>query len=184
MKHFKYGTLARRYATAVFDLAHEDGRVDEVKAEITVFGEALNKVPQLLRALEDKEIQINIKKRVVGDVSSALSLSPLVTNTIKLLVEKGRISIFDAILSSYTGMAEIFERMARAEARIADKILVGAFKDKIEKILSEALKKKTVCETIVDESLIGGAVVKVGDIAIDASIAGRLDRMKEELLSS
>lgn len=184
MKYFKFGTLARRYAAAIFDLAQEGGKIDGVGRELALFGKALNTVPPLLRALEDKEVALKTKLRVVSEIAASLSLSPFVVNSIRLLVEKGRLPLFDAVVSSYQGMAEIVQRMARAKAKIADKELVAAFKERIEKMLSDILKKKTVCETTVDPSLIGGAVVRIGDIAIDASVAGRLQRMKEELLSS
>lgn len=79
-------------------------------------------------------------------------------------------------------MAEEFERMAHVKAQVANPSLVSTIKDRIEKILSDTLKKKVVCETRVDPSLIGGAIVKIGDIVVDASVVGRLERMKEDLL--
>ncbi len=182
MKHFKFRTLARRYATAIFDLAMDEGSVGKVQDELNLFGEAFSKIPMLPSILEDDEIAINTKKLLIDKIASSLSLSKLSVNSIHLLVEKRRIGIFDAVLSYYKDMADAFERIARAEARVADKNLAAIFKDKIEKILSDVLRKKTVCETVVDPSLIGGAVVKVGDISIDASISGRLEKMRQELL--
>lgn len=153
-----------------------------VLEELQRFDRALQDVPLLYRSLEDKEVPHKSKRQIILEISKTLSLSPLSQNATMLIVEKGRLELFTSITESYRKMAEDFERMARVTARVANSALVRTVKEDVEKILSGVLKKKVLCETAVDKSLIGGAVVKIGDIAIDASVAGRLARMKEELI--
>jgi len=181
-KHFKFGALARRYASAIFDLASEEGRTRPLLEEFQRFNDALQKVPLLCKSLEDKEISNKSKRQIITEIAKVISLSAVSQNAIMLIAQKGRLTLFDSITESYRKMAEELERMARVEVQVANQALVKTVQDGIEKILSDVLKKKIVCDTRVDSSLIGGAIVKIGDVAIDASIAGRLAKMKEELI--
>lgn len=182
--HSKFCALARRYASALFDLAREDGRVGEILGELQSFKEAQDKVPSLCKSLEDKEVPHRSKQQIIFEIAKMLRLSPLCQNALLLIIEKNRLELFGSIVESYRKMAEEFERMTHVRAQIANPLLVSTIKDRVEKILSDILKKKVVCETMVDSSLIGGAIVRIGDIVVDASISGRLAKMKEELLSS
>lgn len=178
----RFGALARRYALALFDLAYEVKRVKEIQEELQRFDETLKKVPTLYIVLEDKEVSFKSKQNVIAEISKTISMSLITQNAIMLIVEKGRLGLFDSIAESYRKMAEEFECLTRVEAWVANPSLVQTVKDRVEKILSDTLKKKVVCDTLVEPLLIGGAIVKIGDIEIDASIAGRLAKMKEELI--
>lgn len=80
--HFKFGSLARRYASALFDLAREDGRVDEILEELQRFQEAQDKVPPLCKSLEDKEVPHRSKRQIILEIAKVLNLSPLCQNAL------------------------------------------------------------------------------------------------------
>lgn len=178
----KHGGVAHRYARALFDLAYEGGKTGDFLAELTRFDDASRQEPRLLLVLEDKEVPLKTKRTLILSIASLLSLSPLVCNAISLLADKGRIGLFPDIVYAYRNMEEGFQRLKRVAVRIATASHADLFKERIEHSLSDAFKQRIQCETSVDASIIGGAVIKIGDIVLDASIAGKLARMREELL--
>jgi len=180
--HLHYGIIANRYAKAVFELAHEEGKSKEVLAEFELFEKMLSDMPMLPRALQDEKVALASRLAIISDVSKVLSLSPLVCNTLLLLIQKDRFHLFAKIIASYRTTAEHLERLSHVSARIADANLTAIFQERIEKILFDILKHPVQCDITVDSSLIGGAVVRMGDISLDASVSGRLEKMREELL--
>ncbi len=178
----KFSSIGRRYARAIFDLSLEEGKVVQTAAELAGFEEALTSVPSLLKVLQDKEVTRSSKQGVVREVVRSLSLSPLVCNALLLIMEKGRMGVFGTIVRSYGVMAEAYSRTTHVSARVAEGRLAEVVKRKVEEVLAKTLKKEIFCDAEVDPTLFGGAVIRIGDVSLDASIAGRLKKMEEELL--
>lgn len=181
-EHFRFRSVAERYARAIFELALEEGRVDETLRELERFDTVFRAVSALPSFLKEKELSREKKLALVREVAKVLSISPAVHNAISLLVDKGRIPLFHEIAVLYKHMAERYEKLTRVEASVADASLTVPFKEKIERIMSEELKRKVVCDVSVDPSLIGGATIRIGDISCDTSISGRLSEMRDKLL--
>ena len=181
-KNLKYKALANRYAKAVFELASEENLIGPVSEELTRFLDVFRKFPDMFLVLNDEEIGLSKRKRIVTEVAKAISLSPLVTNFIFLLLDKERIELFERITESFVEMKESFEKLSRVEASVADSASTHLFKNKVEKVLSLVLKKRVLCDVKVSPKIIGGAIIKIGDVSLDASVAGELKKMKEQLL--
>jgi F-type H+-transporting ATPase subunit delta len=181
-KHFRCRSVAERYARAIFELALDAQRVDETLSELNRFDAVFCAVNALPSVLREKELSREKKLAIVREIAKVLSLSPTVNNAICLLIDKGRISIFHEIAVLYKRMAETYEKLARVEASVADASLKVSFKEKIERIMSDELKRKVVCDIRVDPSLIGGATIRIGDVSCDTSISGSLSEMRDKLL--
>lgn len=181
-EHFRSRGVSERYAKAIFELALEEGRVDETLSELERFDKVFRAVSELPSVLKEKELSRAKKLTLVREVAKFLSISPSVRNTILLLVEKGRMPLFHEIAVLYEHMAERYEKLTRVEACVADASLTASFKKRIERIMSEELKHKVVCDVSVDPSLLGGATIRIGDVSCDTSVSGRLSEMKDKLL--
>lgn len=182
MAQKKPQNVSQRFARAMIELAKEQGALEKTLNELNLIGEALLKVPPLKIILDEKMVSLKEKKTIITELSNALSLSKLTSDFLLYLVDKNRFSLFGYIKQEYQKLFDTLSDLIRATVIIAKSSLADSVRKKIEKILSQTTGMKVICETKIDQSLIGGAVVKIGDLSLDASIAGRLRDMREELI--
>jgi F-type H+-transporting ATPase subunit delta len=86
------------------------------------------------------------------------------------------------VAAIFRGYAARAKKLTRAKAVVADEALSEEVSTRIKKILEDVLKQPAHCDSKVDPSLIGGVVLKIGDIVYDASVSGRMKKLKDALL--
>ena len=171
-------TIARPYATAVFELAQETGQVEEWSAMLGLLG-VLTSDKDMRQLITNPRVSRQQLQDLVFDVCGA-GLSDLGRNLVKLLVGAGRLQYTANIKDQYEQMR------AAAEGKV-DVEVVTAYtldeqqQDSIAEIMAGRLSKQVNIVTSVDESLIGGAIIRAGDSVIDASLRGRLTELRNEL---
>jgi len=172
-------TTARPYAKAAFELAQEQGAFKAWAETLAALAQlvAEPKVAQLIAhpSLTRSELAAALAKALSGKVSAeALSF-------VRLLVENGRLAAAPAI-------AEQFEALrAEAEARVDVEITTAAAVDKAQQDqLVAAVRKRLTREVAVtwqvDSALVAGARIRAGDLVIDGSVQGELERLQTALL--
>ncbi len=172
-------TIARPYATAVFELAQETGQVEEWSAMLGLLG-VLTSDKDMRQLITNPRVSRQQLQDLVFDVCGA-GLSDLGRNLVKLLVGAGRLQYTANIKDRYEQMR------AAAEGKV-DVEVVTAYtldqqqQDSIAEIMAGRLSKQVNIVTSVDESLIGGAIIRAGDSVIDASLRGRLTELRNELV--
>lgn len=171
-------TVARPYARAVFELAQSKGRLEDWSAQLAFLAAAIR--DPSLRALIDsprytKEQRADLVIRV-GEGR----LDEEGANLVRLLAENDKLAALPEI-------AELYElRRAEAEGSVEAEV-ISAFamsEPELEKLaagLKKRLGREVRIKNRVDESLLGGALIQVGDMVIDGSIRGRLERMAATL---
>ena len=179
----KAGVLSRRYARAFFKLGVESGKSAELLSEIEGIVDAAKQVPTLLQALDDFQIKSSQRHALVDSLRKEIGFSQFTSNLLNLLIDKKRISLLELITVRYRELYEEMNRLATAQLALAEKSEAEEVSDRVRVILGKLLGREARCEVKVDESLLGGFVVRVGDTVFDASVKGRLERMKEDLLS-
>jgi F-type H+-transporting ATPase subunit delta len=164
--------LARRYATAVFQLAQDANRVPAVQRDLHTFVAALDADDTVRRFFRSPVVDRKEKETVVGQAFAKLDAIAL--HTMLLLVRKRRESLAEEIVAQFDAL----ER----EARGAQVLRVTSARpleknelDAIVRRLSEAYRTTFDVTPSVDPHLIGGIRITMGDKAADGSIAGRLD---------
>jgi F-type H+-transporting ATPase subunit delta len=171
----------RTYAQALFDAAKEKGRLERVHSELDEFARAVDDVPELRAVLRNPQVEPRVKARVVEEIAG--DADELVRNFLMLTAEKGRIGDVEE-------MAHEFERLVAREERRLNVELTTAYDlsdaeaKQILKQIEEASGRKVEATRNVDPSLIGGLVLQAGSLRVDASVRGRLQRLRRELVTN
>ncbi len=165
--------VSGRYATALFELAKEQNALDAVEGDLSSLSDAFD-VSEELRALAASPVYSREQQgRAIAAIAEKMGLGRLVGNVLRLMAAKGRlfaapdaIRDFNALLAAERGevTAEVASAVALSDAQ------TEALKEKIR----AAVGKDVSLTVNVDESLLGGLVVKVGSRMIDTSIRSKL----------
>lgn len=167
---------AKRYAQAAFGIASDANAIPQWRSELndvaTVLAES-----GLAPVLADTKLPL---ERRLSLVDRALDVSPLAMNFAKLLVSKGRSTEARAVAEAFDRMADEREGIAHASVTTAVELSPDQL-NAISARLSQSLGRQVRARAVVDPSIIGGLVVRVGDKLVDGSIRTRLKRLRREL---
>jgi len=170
----------RLYARALYEAAQEQGRVEAVQRDLGAFADAVEESPELSAFLTNPEVESTAKIGVLGELSDGAD--PLVHNFLRLLGEKGRAGQIPGVRDEFEALVD------RAQGRVAVE-LTTAYElsdDEASSIVSqiEQASGRTVEATRkVDPALIGGMILQAGSLRVDASVRGRLERLRHELVT-
>jgi len=170
-------TAARRYAEAAFELGRADGNLDAWERDLAQLTDALGE-PELRALVEhpavpyaDKE---RVVRRVVGDVTpEALSL-------VLLMVRRGRPRAIPRMTEHFGDLVRRHRGIALAEVRTALP-LEDAQRSAVTERLHELTGDEIEINEVVDDALLGGITVRIGDRLYDASVRNRLERLRARL---
>lgn len=171
----------RTYARALYDAAQENGRLQPVREELADFVEAVRTVPELRAALRNPQLDPRAKAAALESLLS--DADELLRNFLRLLAEKGRIAELEEIQKE-------FERLAAREEGQLSVELTTAYElsdEEASSILAqieEASGRRVEATRKVDSGLIGGVVLQAGSLRLDASVRGRLERLRRDLVTS
>jgi len=171
-------TLARPYAKAVFELARDGKSLKEWSAQLAAISAAVAN-PQLAQLIGHPALSRAELADVLGKALSK-DLNAEGQSLIKLLTDNNRLSTAAAI-------AEQFEALrAEAEARVEVEVTTAAKVEKTQQdALASAIRKRLDRDVAIawntDESLVAGAVIRAGDMVIDGSVRGELERLQTAL---
>jgi F-type H+-transporting ATPase subunit delta len=171
----------RVYARALFDAALKEGRLEQVAAEVAQLAQALAEVPELRELLRNPQLDPRAKAAALQDVLEGGE--ELVRNFVLLLSDKGRAGIFDEIARDFERLVAEHEGIVRAELTTAVELSDEEARDLLQEI-EQATGRKVEATRSVDPALIGGIVLQVGSHRLDASVRGRLERLRRELATA
>ncbi|HSJ27131.1 MAG TPA: ATP synthase F1 subunit delta [Acidimicrobiia bacterium] len=167
------------YAAAAYALASAEGELDRVEQELFAIGQAIDSSPDLREALTDPRLSLDRKEAIVRDVIGAHA-SRVTVNLVSLFVAQGRGGDIGEIVSALAG-----QRAASVGKTVAEVRTAVPLDDATVARLAAALERRTgrsvEVRTIVDPSVLGGVVARVGDTVIDGSVARRLRSLRETL---
>lgn len=172
--------IAARYATALFEIAKEGKRLPAIEKDLDALAEALDASPELTDALASPAFTRDETTGVVTALAKKMKLGKEVSSTLGLMASKGRAFCVPALITSMREMIAREKGEVTAEVRAA-KALTKAQSDKLAKTLKAQVGSDVKINVTVDESLIGGLIVKVGSKMIDSSIASRLANLQNAM---
>jgi len=174
-------TAARPYATAVFDLAKAAGDFKGWSQLLAVAAAAATD-SNMVRVAYDP----NVSRRQLSDLfievcKKAGTVSSEASNLIRLLVENHRLTLLPEIAQLYEELRGTAE--GTIEAEVTSAVELSALQQSaIAAGLKRRLKREVHLSTRIDPALVGGAVIRAGDLVIDGSVRGRLERLAAELV--
>ena len=167
------------YANGILELARAEGEVERVENELFDIAQALDKSVELRSSLTDPQLPIERTQAVIAELLGGRA-TPLTVGLIQFIISQGRISELPDIARAVAERAAETRAKALAEVRSAvpldDKTV-----ERLAAALSKATGTKVEVKVIVDESVIGGIVARIGDTVIDGSIARRMDSLRQAL---
>ena len=173
-------TIARRYAKALVQLGAEGGLVDRFRDELAAVDALFAANVELRSAFANPAFTAEQKKEIMKELIGKLQSSELVANFLLLLVDKNRVAFLSQIVQTYATLADEFSGVIRPVIRTAfplDDSQVASIQSALEKKSG----KKVVAQVAVDQSLLGGVVTQIGDIAYDNSVKTQLKRIQDIL---
>ena len=174
-----FETAARPYAKAIFELASAEGNLPSWGDSLQVAGviasdadmQAMFKLPSML-----SKQQCELFLSVMSGVKNAPEVSADFKNLVALLAENNRLAVLPSIATTFETLKQEAEGRIEVQVRTARK-LSAEQQDAMAKSLAKKLGKEISVTTEIDESLIAGAIIQAGDMVIDGSAKGRLDKL-------
>ena len=172
------GTSARRYAEAAFELAVEGNAIEPWSRDLETIA-SLSEEHDVLMLLESNRVPRDEKTRLL-EATLKQHVSPQALNLAHLLVDRGKFAHARRIYEVFTEMAD--ERAGVAHATVTTAVPLSAEdRQAVAERLSQVTGKKVDVTPVVDESIIGGVVARIGDQLIDGSTRSKLMALKRRL---
>ena len=174
-----HSTLALTYARSLLELADERGETEAVANDMGALGEIVDANPVFADLLRDPGISPEERHGVI-DKTFGDSIHPLVGRFLHLLIDRDRINRLPDILAAFEHLLD--ERLGKVEVDVTvaerlDDQQLAEVRDRV----GATLGKEAVVHQYVDDAIIGGMILRVGDRIVDASVRRQLEAMRERL---
>jgi F-type H+-transporting ATPase subunit delta len=173
--------VARVYAQALFDAAKEAGAVEPVRRDLGEFVGALAGSASLRNVLADPHVDTGAKTRVLAELTRGGQ--PLVANVLQLVLARGRWAALPELLQAYDALAIVEEGIVEVEVVSAAELSPETEK-KIAARIQEATGRRVELARRVDPSILGGLVLRIGDIIVDGSVKARIRQLRRKLATA
>jgi len=174
-------SVARRYAAALFEQANRTGTLSEAQADLVRVAERLIQNPRLASLLMQPLVSEGNKKSALKTALEG-KISTRTLGFLSLLVDKRRINLLAEVEQEFTRRVREANNVALATATSAIP-LTEQQTAALKQSLAARTGKSIELQAEVDPSLIGGVLVRIGDIVYDGTVKGNLERLREQLLT-
>jgi F-type H+-transporting ATPase subunit delta len=176
------GSVARRYAKALFELGVQKGTFEALGQELENVATLYTESRELRQTLENPVFKQSQKRKIIEAVLPQVAQSPMVRNFVLLLAERNRISVLPLIARAYQELTD--RQLGRVRAVVTSaKPLDLVTEGEIQRALEKRTGKKVLMKSEVDPNLIGGVVARVGDLVLDGSLRTRLASVGNRILN-
>ena len=169
------------YAQSLLELAEEKNLTEPIGAELGQVGQILEQNPMFVEYLADPGISVEERAKMLAQTFSG-KINPLLFNFLGVMNAKNRMKLLGDVVSAYGDLYDQKHGKIEVDVTVAHKLSPEELEN-VRTRVSAALKKDAVIHTYVDESIIGGMLLRVQDQLIDASVRGQLQAIKDQILS-
>jgi ATP synthase F1 delta subunit len=173
--------VARVYARALFDAALEVRAVEPVGRDLGDFVAALAASASLRDVLADPQIDTSAKLRILVEITRGGQ--PLVANALQLMLDRGRFGLVAELREAYEALAATEADIVRVEVTSAMELPATA-REEIAARVAEAAGRRVELAARVDPGIIGGLVLRVGDVIVDGSVQARIRQLRRRLATA
>ena len=174
--------VSERYALSLYEVAAEEKKEKAYLDELTAVSKAFAREPDFLKMLQTPSIALEDKQNVLRKVFEG-RIETFLLNFLMLITEKGRVGLIHDMREAYIEHYYFENGIVEVRA-ITAKPMSAALTEKLKAKMSAVTGKQVVLETSVDESLIGGIVVKLGNEQFDTSLRTRLNEIAARLTNT
>ena len=176
------GSVARRYARALFGIGVDGGTFEALGQEIGDLATLWTSSAELRMALENPVFRRSEKRAVLEQLLPRVAPTAEVRRLALLLLERRRILLLPAIARAYRDLADAHTGRVRAKVISAEPLAPAAL-ERVRRSLEQRTGKKVIVEAAVDAALIGGVVAQVGDLVLDGSVRTQLADLRQKLVN-
>lgn len=175
------GMHAKKYASALFEIAVEENSLDEIFCEVKQLRTIFSDNSDYLRVLSAPTLSFSEKEKSIDEVFKG-KLSETMYNTIMVLIENSRITSFNYIADEFIRLYN--EKNGIVEITvITAKPLKPELKQKLKHKLVSISSKEIILNEKIDKNILGGIMLSYNNTQIDASIKSKLDAMRSKINS-
>lgn len=168
---------ASRYAEALFEVASEHGKLDEIEEDLRAVVDAFRD-EGVVKLLLNPRLDTEEKKKLIEVLSG--TVTDEVLNFLKVVIDHHREAALTDILKAYTAKANKKRGIVKALVTTAAP-LTDEEKSALKERFGQALNKTVQLEEKVDRNVVGGILIRIGDRVYDGTVAGKLSRFKRSL---
>jgi F-type H+-transporting ATPase subunit delta len=172
--------IAGRYAQALFELAKDEKALPALEADADALEAALAASPELAAMIASPVIARSEQAGAMAAVAAKMGVSTLMANTIALMAGNRRLFVLPQLVANLKARIAVEKGEVTAEVTSATKLSAAQAK-KLAETLKAKVGKTVKLNTTVDESLIGGLIVKLGSTMIDTSIKAKLAALQNAM---
>ena len=169
--------VAGRYATALFEIARESKDLDKVEADIAALEAALAESPDLRSMISSPVFTREDQANAIAAIAAKMGLGASVANTLGLMARNRRLFVVPGLIVQVKALIAAERGEVTAEV-VSAKPLTKGQAEELAATLKKSVGKDVKIAATVDESLIGGLVVKVGSRMIDTSLRAKLANLQ------
>jgi len=174
------GSIARRYAKALFGLAEEKGRAEAWSDALVALQGAIDGSPELQDVLSNPAYSKEQRRAIVQQLAAALRLEPDPTSLLLLLADRNRLGYLSQIVSTFRELADA--KLGRLRARVTTAVPLDPEAARaLAERLSRATKTTVLLDPAVDPDVLGGVVAQVGSLVYDGSVRSQLETLRRTL---
>ena len=172
--------ISRRYAKALLSIGQEEGRYEEYGKNLKEFADFCLANGEFYRIISNRIFSLEDRRKVLDAVLVKSGFTDTVKNFLRLLLDKDRMAAIIDITAHYASLTDELSGIARADITTAKPLKAETLK-KIEEVLKKLTAKNVKSLVKEDDSLIGGVVVKIGDLVLDGSVKAQIEGLKETM---
>ncbi|MBL1408126.1 ATP synthase F1 subunit delta [Sphingobacterium faecale] len=173
--------VASRYAKSLLDLAQEQGHLEAVKSDMEQIAAVIKSSSELQAVLNNPIIKVDKKQNILSALFKD-KVRPEVTSFFDIMIRKGRGELVYAtsleFIREYNELKSIVKAEVLSAAALSPENLAA-----LKATIGQQINAEVILVNKVDPTLIGGFVVKVGDRQVDASLAGKLNKLERHFVT-
>lgn len=176
----KNAIIAQRYATALFELSHDQNSDTETLAELQELTKVLQANPNLVKVINAKNINEASKREVLKTLTE--SASQLVTNLVNMSFDYQRFDLLPQIVQEYQIL--VYRSIGHMTAEVKTVVELDADQiDRLKQVIVKRFGAKTVdLEQTIDPSLLGGVIISANNQIVDGSLATKLAAIRQSIV--
>ena len=172
--------VSKRYAKALLSLGMEDGRYQDYGKELRAFADFYESHAELNQAITNPAFTLQDRTQILKALLDKTAPSATLRNFLNLLLDKGRISAVGQISAFYEQLTDEVSNIVGAEV-VVPRPLAGEAETRLARALEQMTSKKVRMKVRQDKSIVGGIIVKIGDLVVDGSVKAQVQGIKESL---